>query len=165
MGRREIIGYAGVTYLHMPDGALVNDLVLREQLVREIRTFRPDAVLATDPRRSSTVRRRQPHGPSRGRDGRGRCRLSRGAQPDGVPRPGPRPASRLTGSGGSTCSGRTRPTSGSTSRATLDRKIEALAAHASQIQEPAGSSRRIRAWAAEEGQAIGGPPPKRSDSS
>src|SRR5215208_8454468 len=45
----EIIRYAGVTFLHMPDGALVNDLALREQLVREIRTFRPDAVLATDP--------------------------------------------------------------------------------------------------------------------
>ena len=45
----EIIGYAGVTFLHLPDGALVNDLVLREHLVREIRTFRPDAVLATDP--------------------------------------------------------------------------------------------------------------------
>src|SRR3954462_3393828 len=45
----EIIGYAGVTFLHMPDGALANDLPLREHLVREIRTFRPDAVLATDP--------------------------------------------------------------------------------------------------------------------
>jgi LmbE family N-acetylglucosaminyl deacetylase len=45
----DIVGYAGVTFLHMPDGALVNDLVLREHLVREIRTFRPDAVLATDP--------------------------------------------------------------------------------------------------------------------
>jgi LmbE family N-acetylglucosaminyl deacetylase len=44
-----IIGYAGVSFLHMLDGALVNDLVLREHLVREIRTFRPDAVLATDP--------------------------------------------------------------------------------------------------------------------
>jgi LmbE family N-acetylglucosaminyl deacetylase len=45
----EVVGYAGVTFLHMPDGALVNDLILREHLVREIRTFRPDAVLATDP--------------------------------------------------------------------------------------------------------------------
>ena len=44
-----MIGYAGVTFLHRPDGALANDLALREQLVREIRTFRPDAVLATDP--------------------------------------------------------------------------------------------------------------------
>ena len=34
------VGYAGVTFLHQPDGALANDLALREQLVREIRTFR-----------------------------------------------------------------------------------------------------------------------------
>ena len=45
----DVVGYKGVTFLHMPDGALVNDLILREHLVREIRTFRPDAVLATDP--------------------------------------------------------------------------------------------------------------------
>src|SRR5919106_2997100 len=45
----KVVGYEGVTFLHMPDGALVNDLILREHLVREIRTFRPDAVLATDP--------------------------------------------------------------------------------------------------------------------
>ena len=45
----EVVGYAGVTFLHMPDGALANDLILREHLVREIRVFRPDAVLATDP--------------------------------------------------------------------------------------------------------------------
>src|SRR4029079_15084798 len=44
-----VVGYAGITFLHQPDGALANDLALREQLVREIRTFRPDAVLATDP--------------------------------------------------------------------------------------------------------------------
>ena len=49
MPRPTIIGYAGVTFLHQPDGALANDLALRELLVREIRTFRPDAVLATDP--------------------------------------------------------------------------------------------------------------------
>ncbi len=46
----EIVGYAGVTFLHQPDGALANDLALREQLVRVIRTFRPDAVAAPDPR-------------------------------------------------------------------------------------------------------------------
>lgn len=45
-----IVGYEGVTFLHRPDGALANDLALREQLVRVIRTFRPDAVAAPDPR-------------------------------------------------------------------------------------------------------------------
>ena len=44
-----IVGYAGVTFLHQPDGALANDLALRELLVREIRMFRPDAVLTSDP--------------------------------------------------------------------------------------------------------------------
>jgi len=46
----ELVGYEGVTFLHRPDGALANDLALREQLVRVIRTFRPDAVAAPDPR-------------------------------------------------------------------------------------------------------------------
>src|SRR4029078_1527880 len=44
-----IVDYEGLPYLHQPEGALANDLALRELLVREIRTFRPDAVLATDP--------------------------------------------------------------------------------------------------------------------
>ena len=44
-----IIGYEGVTFLHAPDGALANDLALREQLVAAIREFRPDAVLTMDP--------------------------------------------------------------------------------------------------------------------
>jgi LmbE family N-acetylglucosaminyl deacetylase len=44
-----VIGYQGVTFLHQPDGALANDLALRELLVREIRSFRPDAVISTDP--------------------------------------------------------------------------------------------------------------------
>ena len=44
-----VVGYKGVTFLHQPDGALANDLPLREMLVREIRTFRPDAVICGDP--------------------------------------------------------------------------------------------------------------------
>jgi LmbE family N-acetylglucosaminyl deacetylase len=44
-----IVGYESVTYLHQPDGALANDLALREQLVRILRTFRPDAVATPDP--------------------------------------------------------------------------------------------------------------------
>ena len=44
-----IVGYEAVDFLHRPDGALDNDLALREQLVRIIRQFKPDAVLAMDP--------------------------------------------------------------------------------------------------------------------
>jgi LmbE family N-acetylglucosaminyl deacetylase len=46
----DIVGYESVTFLHQPDGALANDLALREQLVRVIRTFQPDSVAAPDPR-------------------------------------------------------------------------------------------------------------------
>lgn len=44
-----VVGYEGVDFLHRPDGALENDLALREQLVRIIRSFKPDAVMAMDP--------------------------------------------------------------------------------------------------------------------
>ena len=53
--RPPMSGYEEVTFLHRPDGALANDLALREQLVRLIRTFRPDAVADVRPHgRSST---------------------------------------------------------------------------------------------------------------
>jgi LmbE family N-acetylglucosaminyl deacetylase len=39
--------------------------------------------------------------------------------------------------------------------ATLERKIEALRAHASQIHEPDALAERMRSWAAEEGAPIG----------
>src|SRR3954470_3370638 len=45
-----VVGYEDVVFLHQPDGALANDLVVREQLVRVLRRFRPDAVLTIDPR-------------------------------------------------------------------------------------------------------------------
>ncbi|MEA2675906.1 MAG: hypothetical protein QOJ81_47 [Chloroflexota bacterium] len=45
----KVVGYEGVDFLHRPDGALENDLALREQLVRIIRGFKPDAVMAMDP--------------------------------------------------------------------------------------------------------------------
>jgi len=44
-----IVGYEEVHFLHQPDGALANDLAVREQLVRLIRAFRPDAVVCQDP--------------------------------------------------------------------------------------------------------------------
>lgn len=45
-----VVGYESVTFLHRPEGALANDLALREQLVRLIRSFGPDAIATHDPR-------------------------------------------------------------------------------------------------------------------
>jgi len=150
-----IIGYAGVSFLHMPDGALVNDLALREQLVREIRTFRPDAVLATDP----TVVFYSDGGINHV-DHREAGLAAVDAVYPAARNPMAFPALARSG----LVAHKVRrlylfwpnePNVRVDITTTLDRKIEALRAHASQIKEPERLTERIRAWAAEEGEPIG----------
>ena len=150
-----IIGYAGVSFLHGPDGALANDLALRELLVREIRTFRPDAVLATDPETIFYQGGGVNHTDHR---------AAGIAAVDAV-----YPAARnpmafpwLARSGLALHKVRRiylfwsdRSDTWVDVSATLDRKIAALRAHASQIRDPEGLADRIRSWASEEGAAIG----------
>jgi LmbE family N-acetylglucosaminyl deacetylase len=150
-----IIGYAGVSFLHQPDGALANDLALREQLVREIRTFRPDAVLATDP---ETIIYKD------GGINHTDHRAAGIAAIDAV-----YPAARnpmafpwLERSGLASHKVRRvylfwsdRSDTWVDVSATLERKIEALHAHASQIHDPDSLADRIRTWAGEEGGQIG----------
>jgi LmbE family N-acetylglucosaminyl deacetylase len=151
----DIVGYDGVTFLHQADGALVNDLALRELLVREIRTFRPDAVLTSDPEvvihddggvnhtdhRAAGLAAvdavypaaRNPMAfPWLARDGLAAHRVRR---------------LYLFWSN--------RPTVWVDVGATIGRKIEALRAHASQIREPEQLAERMLKWAAEEGAPIG----------
>jgi LmbE family N-acetylglucosaminyl deacetylase len=151
----EIVGYAGVTFLHQPDGALVNDLSLREMLVREIRTFRPDAVLATDPEVLF-------HGD--GGVNHSDHRAAGLAAVDAV-----YPAARnpmafpwLAREGLAKHVVRrlylfwsNQPTARIDVSGTLDRKIAALRAHESQLREPDKIDAWIRRWAAEEGEAAG----------
>ena len=150
-----VVGYAGVSFLHQPDGALDNDLALRELLVREIRTFRPDAILATDPEvlfyRDGGVNHSD-------------HRAAGMAAVDAV-----YPAARnpmafpWLAKGGLAAHVVRRlylfwpndPTVWVDVSATVDRKIEALRAHASQIHEPDQLATRIREWAAETGAKIG----------
>jgi LmbE family N-acetylglucosaminyl deacetylase len=150
-----IIGYAGVSFLHMPDGALVNDLALREHLVREIRTFRPDAVLATDP---TVVFYRD--GGINHTDHREAGLAAVDAVYPAARNPMAFPALARAG----LAAHKVRrlylfwpnePTVRVDITTTLDRKIAALAAHESQIREPDKLAERIRAWAAEEGEPIG----------
>ncbi len=147
-----IVGYAGVTFLHQPDGALANDLALREQLVREIRTFRPDAVFATDP---DTLFYKG------GGINHTDHRAAGMAAVDAV-----YPAARnpmafpwLARSGLAAHKVRRlylfwseRSDTWVDVSATLERKIDALRAHASQIHDRDGLAERIRSWAAEEGE-------------
>ena len=150
-----IIGYAGVTFLHQPDGALANDLALREQLVREIRTFRPDAVFATDPETLFYKGGGINHTDHR---------AAGAAAVDAV-----YPAARNPMSfpwlarGGLAPHAVRRVYLFWSDRSdtwvdvstTIDRKIAALRAHASQIRDGDGLAVRIRTWAAEEGATFG----------
>lgn len=151
----EIVGYAGVSFLHQPDGALANDLALREQLVREIRTVRPDAVLATDP---DTIFYKG------GGVNHTDHRAAGIAAVDAV-----YPAARnpmafpwLARSGLAAHRVRRiylfwsdRPDTWLDISATLERKIRALQAHTSQIRDATGLADRIRNWAGEEAASIG----------
>jgi LmbE family N-acetylglucosaminyl deacetylase len=150
-----VTGYAGVTFLHGPDGALANDLPLREQLVREIRTFRPDAVFATDP---ETLFYRD------GGINHTDHRAAGIAAVDAV-----YPAARnpmafpwLARSGLAAHKVRRiylfwseRSDTWVDISTTVERKIDALREHASQIRDVDGLAERIRSWAAEEGAQIG----------
>ena len=150
-----IVGYAGVTFLHGPDGALVNDLALREQLVREIRTFRPDAVLATDP---ETIFHRG--GGINHTDHRAAGMAAVDAAYPASRNPMAFPWLARSGLGAQRVRRvylfwSDRPDTWVDVSATIGRKTDALAAHASQISDPAGLAARILAWAAEEGEPIG----------
>ena len=150
-----IVGYEGVSFLHQPDGALANDLALRELLVREIRTFRPDAVLATDPEVVFHFDGGVNHTDHR---------AAGMAAVDAV-----YPAARnpmafpwLAREGLEKHVVRrlylfwsNHPGAWIDVSATIDRKIAALRAHASQLREPERVETWIRKWAAEEGAAIG----------
>lgn len=150
-----IIGYAGVSFLHQPDGGLANDLALRELLVREIRTFRPDAVLATDPEtlfhgeaginhtdhRAAAIAAVDAVYPA-SRNPMAFPWLAR----DGL---APHPVRRMYLFWSNHATVRVDVT------ATLGRKIDALRAHGSQIKHPERLETRIREWAREEGQEIG----------
>jgi LmbE family N-acetylglucosaminyl deacetylase len=149
------VGYEGVTFLHRPDGALENDLALREQLVRLIRQFRPDAVLTVDPTVLITGDGFIQHTDHRAagmaavdavypaaRNAMAFPHLARqGLAPHVVPRMylfwPERPNAWVDISG------------------TFDRKIAALREHATQIRKPDELEQRIREWAAEEGARIG----------
>ncbi len=151
----DVIGYAGVSFLHQPDGALANDLALREQLVREIRTFRPDAVLATDPdvlfyrdggvnhvdHRAAGIAAVDAVYPA-ARNPMAFPWLARGGLASHIVR-------RLYLFWPNHPNVRTDVT------ATIGRKVAALRAHASQIRHPERLEARIVEWAREEGEPIG----------
>jgi LmbE family N-acetylglucosaminyl deacetylase len=150
-----VIGYAGVSFLHQPDGALANDLALREMLVREIRTFRPDAVLATDP---ETIF--YGDGGINHADHRAAGMAAVDAVYPAARNPMAFPSLARAGLGAHVVRRiylfwSNRATAWVDISTTLERKIDALREHRSQIRDADALAGRIRMWAAEEGAAIG----------
>jgi LmbE family N-acetylglucosaminyl deacetylase len=150
-----IVGYAGVSFLHQPDGALANDLPLRELLVREIRTFRPDAVLTQDP--EVLVHR---GGGINHTDHRAAGMAAVDAVYPAARNPMAFPWLARAGLAPHVVRRiylfwTREPTAWVDVSATIGRKVDALLAHASQIKEPAHLGERMLEWAAEEGAPIG----------
>ena len=151
----EVVGYAGVTFLHGPDGSLANDLALRELLVREIRTFRPDAVLATDP---ETVFHGA-HGVNH-TDHRAAGMAAVDASYPAARNPMAFPWLARAGLAAHRVRRlylfwSNRADAWIDTTATLDRKLAALHAHASQVADAAALEERVRTRAAEAGRSIG----------
>lgn len=151
----EVVGYAGVSFLHQPDGGLANDLPLRELLVREIRTFRPDAVFTTDPEvvfhrdggvnhvdhRTAGMAAADAVYPA-ARNPMAFPGLVRAGLP-------PQRVRRIY------LAWSDEPTVHVDVSATIERKVEALRRHESQISDPDRLAKAIRKWAAEAGAHIG----------
>jgi len=150
-----IVGYDEVVFLHQPDGALANELPLRELLVREIRRFRPDAVLTHDPEVLFFAGAGVNHADHRAA-GMAAVDAVFPAARNPMAFPG------LARAGFPAHAVRriylfwpNAPTAWVDVGATRERKIDALRCHASQVADPDGLAERIRAWLAEEGEPVG----------
>jgi LmbE family N-acetylglucosaminyl deacetylase len=151
----EVIGYEGVSFLHQPDGALANDLALRELLVREIRAFRPDAVITSDPE----VVFRKDRGVNH-TDHRAAGMAAADAVFPAARNPMAFPS--LVGEGllphrvrRLYLSGSNQPTVRVDIGDQLDRKLEALSRHVSQLAVDGQSVENVRRRAVDEGAVIG----------
>ena len=151
-----VVGYEGVDFLHRPDGALANDLALREQLVRIIREFKPDAVMCMDPTVIIHARGFIQHVDHR---------MAAQAAVDAV-----YPAARnamafphlVTDEGLEPHSVdqvylffTEKPDTYVDVSDTIDTKIAALREHVSQLRKPEELEQSIRGWSAEAGKVIG----------
>jgi LmbE family N-acetylglucosaminyl deacetylase len=152
----DIVGFEAVTFLHRPDGALANDLALREQLVRLIRTFRPDAVATPDPRVLIHAAGMVNHVDHREAGAAAIDAVYPAAQnpmafPQLVNAEGLQPhhVKRLY------LFWTDQPSAIVDISATLETKLRALHAHRSQLRQPDGIDARIESWARSTGDQVG----------
>src|SRR5579859_117427 len=133
-----ILGVKRVEFLRHPDAELVESLELREELVREIRTTRPDVLLTFDP---NVPYRFHPDHRVVGRVALDAAWPS-ARDPLTFPKAGPPHETAEAW-----CFGGLQPTLEVDVSAVIGKKIEARLAHASQTPNPAALTRRWRAMA------------------
>ena len=126
----KVLGLAGHENLGHPDGEVDNTLELRAELVGRIRSLRPDVVVSCDPTAVFFGSRYVNHHDHRGRRLRRARRLH--ARPPPARSTSPRPG-RPTRSATIYLSGTLQPDTWVDIAATLDRKVEALRCHRSQV--------------------------------
>jgi LmbE family N-acetylglucosaminyl deacetylase len=151
-----VVGYDEVVFLHRPDGALQNDLALREELVRVIRAFKPDAVVAMDPtviifedgfvqhtdhRTAGLAAVDAVYPAARNAMAFPNLAIHEGLQPHDV--------NTLY------LFFTDKPTVWVDTTATLEAKMAALRCHVSQLRKPEELESMLRRWAGEDGQKIG----------
>lgn len=151
-----VVGYEEVFFLHRPDGALENDLALREQLVRVIRQLRPEAVLTMDPtvliqdnsyiqhvdhRQAGLAALDAVYPAARNAMAFPHLAIDDGLEPHSV-----RWVYLFFSD---------QPTAWVDVSDTLDAKIAALRCHVSQLRRPEELEEMIRSWAAESGEQVG----------
>jgi LmbE family N-acetylglucosaminyl deacetylase len=142
----KVVGVTDLTFLGYPDGRLVSSLELRRDLAREIRRFRPDRVLCQSPERNfQRIYASHPDHLACGDaalaavypDARNPFAhpelLDEGYEPWS-----PREVYLMSAGDADTFVDITH---------TVERKVDALRSHTSQMPDPEGIDARIRAWA------------------
>jgi LmbE family N-acetylglucosaminyl deacetylase len=133
-----VLGVKRVAFLRHPDAELVEDLGLRKELVREIRTSKPDLLLTFDP---NVPYRFHPDHRVVGRSALDAAWPS-ARDPLTFPKAGPPHETAEAW-----CFGGLQPTLEVDVGDVLNKKIEARLAHSSQTRSPASLQRRWRATA------------------
>jgi LmbE family N-acetylglucosaminyl deacetylase len=134
----DVLGVKRVTFLRHPDAELVEGLELREELVREIRSSRPDVILTFDP---NVPYRFHPDHRVVGRVALDSAWPS-ARDPLTFPKAGPPHETAEAW-----CFGGLQPTLEIDVEEVISKKIEARLSHASQTTSPASLMRRWRAMA------------------
>ena len=153
-----IVGVHELHFLGYPDGRVEATLELRCDITRVIRTVRPNRVITQSPDRNwDRIYASHPDHLATGEATVAR-RVPRRPQPLGASRSSrPRASNRGPSTRSGWASGATAPTHYVDITTAVDRKIEALLSHKSQLPDPDATATMVRSWTGAIAQVAGLP--------